>query len=828
MQNTFNWFASIPVTAYKWTTGVYKALDVRLQNAKKQPAARSVDLLTALLKDPVIQNEWPAKKQEIENALAAAKENLKASYGKQIDFALALEPPEGLRRLKNLQASAPQIGQLDQGLAQRISNGIIKLTSDAENYIRGMIAPIADQVRLAQENAVRIKEPNQDRPGAAIAAKALILLINTAPETIKQAKMYAERAGLTQQFAAEFNNLPDVRATLQDEYKRLMPKRTTTDQPTKANVPPGNPGLPGLKKEDAEKLDSYTNSTNAAMSKVPPETVPLDILQAQTELLDGALKQTTVQPHKELEKCGYDWVKVKEEYKRLQAAADPNADKYMQTMWWFRRKIVDATMAALQKQYGFKWVSVGSSNLESDYDITVMSHGTVDGKPGSKAFYDFQIVQEFNKRIASEFGNHQPGTIFDTNLYATAEVEGKIETPAMKAMAEQGQDVGALMKMRRYMDWEEFDEFQKNTLAGIEDVDKKAEMQRQFEEADDLYFTSVREQLLQAGYKAIPTSQQDVTPQVQKELLDKLAHLQENEPDKVMQANNELYVKAMEEVRDYEQQLKEAEKSLNSDNSDGNAQEEFDALLARLKTAQANAVYYAAEAYHSEGPLKHVVGADQGADAAVKSNLEAARKEYLTALAEAKKAELTKEELEKATETFDKDPANELKKVRKEKLTLNQLLQSFNENLGDLLKDIAHYNHESPFPGKGFYRASKYLERLCDSLELIQTKKKDANTLLIGTIADATFNGKSPADAKKVAVALKAYRSGKIEFKGQPPEEAEAWACDEMQTLGCTTLTDLGTMAKTCGQAVNAAVRKAIADQMKTGGAKSEQAYFNT
>ena len=116
---------------------------------------------------------------------------------------------------------------------------------------------------------------------------------------------------------------------------------------------------------------------------------------------------------------------------------------------------------------------VGSANLESDYDISIKSHG----KDKDKTVYDWQVVNEFNKMISSEYGC-QPGTLFDTNLYASAEVEEPKdqgpETPAkqavkkdMQAMAESGQDVGALMKMRRYMDWEDYEKYKDGILSDI-------------------------------------------------------------------------------------------------------------------------------------------------------------------------------------------------------------------------------------------------------------------------------------------------------------------------------------------------------------------------
>lgn len=723
----------------------------------------------------------------------------------QIAFASKLEPPEGLRRLKNLRQARERTGPIGASLAAAIT----RLTTATFDLVEDALATLETGMGKA-ELAISGTSPPPDATATAV---TLLKVINEAPDVMMAARSHAGWAGsddpgdgrrpaITERLRA----LEERRDELLSHYRTMIPKGTADATPTPVAESRENPELPGLAKDEAARLKVCMDEVGAAMAKVQPAPAPLERLREQGTLLDKALGRSgNINPDAALKDAGYDWTKVKEEYRRRQNDQDKPED-YMRTMWWFRRNVVDKAMAKLQGEYAFTWVSVGSSSLESDYDISITGHGTAGGKP----VHDSEIVDRFNKRIEAEFAGRQPGTVFDTNLYASAATEGDIGTPAMRAMAEQAQDVGALMKLRRYMGWEEYVRFQTGTLSGIGAKNRK-DMERQFEEADALYFIAVREQLVAAGHGKHAESQEDVTPAIQKELCRELAQLQQDDPDTTMRVNNALYVKAMAKLRDYDKENRKPDAS--------------DAVLANLKAAQAGAVYYAAEAYHSEGAFRHVVGADQGAAALVRSDPAAALEEYLAAHRQSPGEELSGEEKLRLTKVFESDGIRELKRVRKNRLTLNQLLQSFNENLGDLLKDVAHHDHESPFPGKGFYRASKYLGRLCDSLALLQSGNGN-DPGFTTSIGGVTLGGMTAEHAGQIAATLTAYRGGKLEFKDQAPEEGEAWACREMQKLGCTTLADLATIAKTCGQKVNRIVREEIAATMNTGGKEHEQAYF--
>jgi len=109
----------------------------------------------------------------------------------------------------------------------------------------------------------------------------------------------------------------------------------------------------------------------------------------------------------------------------------------------FRARTVDAVIAELARQYGFAWEALGSSHLESDYDITITTHGT--DRTSGGIVYDFEIVRALNDTIQRRFGL-QPGTIFDTNVYASAPLDAASALPAatqltMGRVVEEGQDI---------------------------------------------------------------------------------------------------------------------------------------------------------------------------------------------------------------------------------------------------------------------------------------------------------------------------------------------------------------------------------------------------
>ncbi len=585
-------------------------------------------------------------------------------------------------------------------------------------------------------------------------------------------------------------------ASLKDEYKTMWPARTTDGPPE--TLPAATKPDIALSGDKAKALADALKSTQALMA-TDKATDP-DVVEAGVALIKEGIDHVAAKADLQRLKT---WDAVKAEYRTKAKANAETGKAFMAKMWWYRRMLVDETMTKLQKEYGFVWGSVGSDNPESDYDLTVRTHG----KKGDDIVRDFKIVELANAAISKDFGGTPPGILFDTNLYAEAVVNAPPPTeeqqadPAFKAMAamkEQGQDVGALMKLRRYMEWDEFEDYKAKMLEAIADPAARKVAEKQFDEADSLFFIARSEQLMKAADqnpdpeagKATKAAIGKIphTPEGQKQLLDMAAHL-EHDAATSMAANNAIYLEKMEEVRRLEG-LYDKEP----------AAENKAALLAKLKSLQADATFFAAEAYHSEGPLLHVVKAGQSSKLEIEGN----GVTYPT--------------------PKDKNDAIEAKKQEKlAGLTANQMLQSFNENLGDLLKDIRHYASE-PFPGLGFYRSSKYIERLCDAVSLIASKLPAEAGRAVAAIK---LGGKAPASVQTAVAGLVDIRGEKKGFPGaaNAEEEKQAYAIAEMAKVfpGVTTLPDLAKEIGGFGREVNSVVRGAIAAAMTATGTG---AYF--
>jgi hypothetical protein len=539
------------------------------------------------------------------------------------------------------------------------------------------------------------------------------------------------------------------------------------------------------------------------------------------------------------EKYSKNWFVIKKKYQE-----GVITEEVMTRLWAYRQKVVFDYMKGLKK-FGYEkkngWDAVGSTNLESDIDISINKHYIKEGeKTISK--YDFEFVKDFNDHFFKTY-NAQPGIMFDTNLYASAKpirnLDDQPETPAKKAMnnmTQAGQDIGALMKQRRYMSWEEYDEYMESVLKQMKKDGADAQAieitRKQFEEADGLYQVATQKMLENAQNLIKGVKESDRTPEQQKAIkmieesianaakaspvegqkillkaINELTHFQ----DVTMWANNEMYTAAVKEVRDIEIKADGIAKEIEEQKlgPDSPKAKELASLLARARDLGADAVFFANEAYHSEGPFKHIVEATQGAESDVEAEFDkkAGEGPKFKSLPPTKQKEMVAAE----------------QKKRRDALSLHQCLQSFNEQLGDFLKDLEHYQQEE-FPGMGFYRSSKYLVRLFDAAALLIAKAPNLQVDL------------DMEQAKNINAGILAARKGALEFKdgpdGKPLEgqalqaEIEAFATEEIKKMfGVSTLKDLGVKFKKVGTAVNAQLRKMVADEMKAS-KEEEKAYF--
>lgn len=392
----------------------------------------------------------------------------------------------------------------------------------------------------------------------------------------------------------------------------------------------------------------------------------------------------------------------------------------MAELWAFRRKyIVDLFRELKTKEDGYPNLiakSAGSTDLSSDYDITVSSPG--DAK-------DLDAIDEFNNTIKGEFGV-QPGTLFDTNLYArdfgeikpSEEFADFMSAPPtvdtlpnenQKAMEEDVTDVGALIKLRRYMNQTEWDAYV-NDLVSKLDGSKKAAVRRRYDEADAVYQIAVSELL------SVVTDGLDETENLataQSENSERLSTAEHENSDKVLEESNKMYTAKMREIREIEATVRELEQTKGDlnilqrlgggimtlvnklmDKPDKGIQSQIDAKKTQIKQLLSQAIFFAAEAYNSEGAIKHVVAGIQG------NKLSDEEK----ALPDHEQARLKEQRRKQAND----------------KLTLNHLQQSFNEQLGDFLKDFGHLARASD--GKFYIKSSKYVWRMLDAALIVKER----------------------------------------------------------------------------------------------------------
>jgi hypothetical protein len=259
----------------------------------------------------------------------------------------------------------------------------------------------------------------------------------------------------------------------------------------------------------------------------------------------------------------------------------------------------------------------------------------------------------------------------------------------------------------------------------------------------------------------------------QQRMLEAVQELAEDFPDLHMRVSNTLYVRSLRDVRALEAKAATLDPAANGAAIDG--------IRARVRTLAADIVFYANEAYLSEGPFLHIVKAIQ------------------TVLTKAGTLPVEQRDAYIKSQT-----ASELAK-----LSTGQLLQSFNEQLGDLFKDFLHYG-EDRWPGLGFYRSSKYLDRLLDAALLLKRKVPDLDISIPG----ATLS--TEALKVRVAAGLLEARKGRLVFGDNGAvlsgdalkREIEAFAMDEVEAMfGVTTLADMRTICLTLGETINVTLR---------------------
>ncbi len=513
---------------------------------------------------------------------------------------------------------------------------------------------------------------------------------------------------------------------------------------------------------------------------------------------------------KKIEKIFLDhksWDKIKSEY---------GSDL---TMMWlcfdYRKWYVDSLISKLRSKYkGLIAKSVGSQDPTSDYDITIST-------PGSGN--DVKAIEDFNREIKKKFGV-QPGTLFDTNLYAKdyLKVTENIDEASKKnqvsdtdldepdggfgQMGGLSQDVASLVKQRRYMNQIEWNQYVEEVVASIKDQRQKEITRNQYEEADAIYRIAayeLRDEVMNnpseenkkiiAGVNKktqLSNEEENLISQqpknIQKMLRDEFLGIKQlqgvthENSDLVLEKSNKLYLQRMAKIREIQELIRVLSPDKEAEQQN---KEEIETLKAQVKQLLGEACFFAAEAYHSEGAVKHIVAGVQGARA------------------------------------NPQDKQRIMSSLKPE-----HYLQSFNEQFGDFLKDLNHYAGEPN--GKIFYRSSKYLYRLFLAVAELRLYKPEFKGLEYLQIEEQQGNAANLAQDINDKLVL--IRKGDGEFKGASEAKKIEAAEQQMKAiLNVDTASSLKVKILQMAQEFNSEVRAKIKDLSAMDPEISKQFFRN-
>ncbi|WP_428268294.1 hypothetical protein [Haliangium sp.] len=370
-----------------------------------------------------------------------------------------------------------------------------------------------------------------------------------------------------------------------------------------------------------------------------------------------------------------DWKEIKQAFQDYPEA--------MERLVTYRKQAVDEVIAEAKRLYpNIVANSVGSTSLSSDYDITL---GTSNGSNE-----DVEAARHINRRMKEIYGR-QPGTALDTNVYVNnfRDMEENVLSgggsaggaapsgQAVAPIAQADMDSLSLLKTRRYMSQVEWDAYTRSVTDSIASPSKQAAAQRQFETADANYHINTAELLAHTGEprsrvtltsdeKAwVDAQDESVREMAKQQLLDgkKLAMLDKENPDYLLEKSNELYLRKMDEARRLQGELSQM-----TDDGRGS----LEAVKEEAERQLGNAMFFASEAYHAKGTISHVVDGMQSGNA-----------------------------------------------VAIARMTPNDMLNSFNEQHGDTFKALAHTGDDD---GEAFLQSSKYVNRMLDAAQKLKEK----------------------------------------------------------------------------------------------------------
>lgn len=446
----------------------------------------------------------------------------------------------------------------------------------------------------------------------------------------------------------------------------------------------------------------------------------------------------------------YDWFALKKCRKdrqiKLAGKDRPFSDDDMWKLVQYRGKVVNDVIDKLRQKYPTLIASAsGSEDIESDIDIAFATPNSGD---------DVKAAKEFNVAIKKRF-KKPPGRVFDVNIYPrdyralrgdsfkpgynVDKIEDVgIDEPESEESAKLSkidQDVATLLKQRRFLDEDQFNDMLDELLSKAPDKETRDRIEMQYEEGEDIYLLTSIEKIEKIRGEVKLNESTDKHAAELKKMLAELDGLKDKPgkdalvktqrlvprilnlfeeafPDETMDVTDALYLDKMGSLREDQEEIRtlkqpgdphEHHKDKQCDEvHQGQEHEEWlmerlNGLEVKVKKDMFTNIIFANEAIMSQGALNHVVGALQA-------------------------------------KTDDE------KQAAVKKLSASDLMQSVNEQVADLFKEIKHFEGvvdeaeegaqgakgketaKNQATGEGYVHASKYFFRLLNAANFLNLK----------------------------------------------------------------------------------------------------------
>jgi len=447
-------------------------------------------------------------------------------------------------------------------------------------------------------------------------------------------------------------------------------------------------------------------------------------------------------------------------------------------------KLVKESIEEVEKKLGLPKKSIksnafGSTNLTSDYDLSVEG-------PGAEL-----VIRKFNDKFRKRFGDEigvESGTYFDTNVYTdpayksfyTADSDlDKMLPPELRDATKQFEY--DQMATRKYSTDQQWENHKKTLLENVpeESRDMVERVLKNSEMMHEEAYLSLTEKRLQLMKK--------------RELTFEELKLDDNiKDDLFLRAENELYADNLEEIHRlrveqqrieemgspgfnakssepdflkqnplYEHSLKNIEEAIQAGKMDEVEeikkywQHEFG---SKIREKQGQALYFASEAYQTQGAIDHVVGELQGA-----SNF---------------KKELSAERLKGPRDADLSRPG---------RLTDEQYRNSYYENRANMQKELNHIRESrSPDVQKMAAKVGKYFPRQLDAAwesGINLTQQFQNNPELEDIIELAIEVDKRRSNSEDIHKFLKSQKISEVDFVKRAEKASEMLSAEIIKNM---------------------------------------------